>query len=65
MQIIGVAHHQNYVTVRNIKVLALTNLGRLDDALFIVKSILRETDTTNKQTFTKHVVGFMIKMIDV
>lgn len=63
LEIVGTARQQQYVTVRNIKVLAFTNLGRPDDALPILKSVLQGTDETTKQSFTKDVVGY--KMIDV
>lgn len=57
LEIIGTARQQQYVTVRNIKVLAFTALGRADDALPILKSVLQVTDTTNKHSFTQDVVG--------
>lgn len=57
LEIVGTARQQHYVTVRNIKVLAFTDLGRADDALPIVKSVLQASDSTIKQTFTKDVVG--------
>jgi pentatricopeptide repeat domain-containing protein 2 len=49
---------QNYVTARNLKVLALAELGRLDDVLPILRGVL-ETDVAveqQKQTFCKEVI---------
>lgn len=57
LEIVGTARQQHYVTVRNIKVLAFTDLNRADDALPILKAVLQVTDTTNKQSFSKDVVG--------
>lgn len=57
LEIVGNARQQNYVTVRNVKVIAFTNLGRADDALPILKAVLQVTDPTNKHTFTKDAVS--------
>lgn len=65
LEIVGTARHQQYVTVRNIKVLAFTDLGRADDALPILKSVLQGNDTTTKHSFAKDVVGFDNKMMRV
>lgn len=65
MEIAGTARQQHYVTVRNIKVLAFTNLGRCDDALPILKSVIQLNDTTVKQTFNKDVVCVFISEVAV
>lgn len=58
LEIVGTARQQQYVTVRNIKVLAFAALNRADDALPILKSVLQVEDTTTKHSFTKDVVGY-------
>lgn len=58
LEIVGTVRQQNYMTVRNIKVLALAQLGRADDALPILRSVLEAHDPLqNKQTFSKDVVS--------
>ncbi len=63
LEIVGTARQQHYVTVRNIKVLAFTDLGRPDDALPILKAVLQISDTTHKHSFTKDVVSFRLKWL--
>jgi len=48
LEIVGNSRQRNHVTVQNIKVLAVTKLGRMDDA---VKSL------TNQNSFTKDVIA--------
>lgn len=60
LEFIGAARQQSYVTVRNIKVMAFANLGRVDEALSILKSVLYVTDSTKKQTFTKDTVSSFV-----
>lgn len=58
LEIVGTVRQQNYVTVRNIKVAALAQLGRADDALPVLRSVLEVHDPSqNKHTFTKDVVS--------
>uniref|UniRef100_A0A1B6DXB7 Pentacotripeptide-repeat region of PRORP domain-containing protein n=1 Tax=Clastoptera arizonana TaxID=38151 RepID=A0A1B6DXB7_9HEMI len=48
---------QNYVTIRSLKVSALTDLNRLDDVLPILRSVLGfDTNSNLKQTFNKDVI---------
>lgn len=48
---------QNYITVRNLKVLALLELNRVEDILPILRSVLEADGAiTNKQTFCKDVL---------
>jgi len=57
LEIIAAAKTQQYVTIRNIKALAFTNLGRVDDAIPILKSVLQTNDVRmTKHTFTKEVL---------
>lgn len=57
LEIIGTVRQQNYMTVRNIRVVALAQLGRQDDALPILRSVLDVNGPTDtKHTFTKDVV---------
>jgi len=55
LEIAGTARQQQYVTVRNIKVLAYTALGRADDALPILKSVIQGNEST-QQSFTKDAI---------
>jgi len=64
LEIIGTARNQNYVTVRNIKVEAFTALGRPEDALPILKSVLQVNDTNFKHTFTKDTVANLKKAVE-
>lgn len=57
LEIVGTVRQQNYMTVRNLKVLALAQLGRADDALPILRSVMEVHDPAqNKHTFSKDVV---------
>lgn len=50
LEIISSVPQQNYVTIRNIKIQALVDLGRLEDALPLLRSILEVAPTgPNKQ----------------
>ncbi|KAI4467425.1 pentatricopeptide repeat-containing protein 2 mitochondrial [Holotrichia oblita] len=53
LEVLGVVQNQNYTTVRNLKVLILTKLNRLDDTIPILKSILKLEQV---QTFNKDVL---------
>ncbi|KAJ6643162.1 Pentatricopeptide repeat-containing protein 2, mitochondrial [Pseudolycoriella hygida] len=58
MEIVVTAKQQHYVTVRNIKVLAYTILGRVNDVMPILKAVLQFNDsvTQEKHTFCKDVI---------
>nr|CAD7576218.1 unnamed protein product [Timema californicum] len=57
LEIISTVRQQNYITVRNIKMAALADLGRVDDALPILRSILLVDDPEQrKQSVTEDVV---------
>lgn len=57
LEIVGTVRQQNYMTVRNIKVLALAQLGRADDAIPVLRSVLEVHDPSlTKQTFSRDVV---------
>ena len=65
IDLISNTKQQNYVTIRNLKVLALAKLGRLDDALAILRASL-EYDVPaegRKRSFSKTTVRFCV--IDV
>lgn len=49
---------QHYVTIRNIKVLALTDMGRVDDALPVLRTVLDVDKPTlmNKNTFFEETI---------
>nr|CAD7262119.1 unnamed protein product [Timema shepardi] len=57
LEIISTVRQQKYITVRNIKMAALADLGRVDDALPILRSILLVDDPEQrKQSVTEDVV---------
>nr|CAD7203482.1 unnamed protein product [Timema douglasi] len=59
LEIISTVRQQNYITVRNIKMAALADLGRVDDALPILRSILLVDDPEHrKQSVTEDVVSY-------
>ncbi|KAK9873225.1 hypothetical protein WA026_021717 [Henosepilachna vigintioctopunctata] len=57
LEIVSTARNQSYTTVRNIKALVLTKLGRLEDVIVLLKSVLSqdmqgsETHTFNSDVF--------------
>ncbi|XP_018324120.1 pentatricopeptide repeat-containing protein 2, mitochondrial [Agrilus planipennis] len=58
IEIISSCNNQNYTTIRNIKVSALCDLGRVEDCIPLIKSVLN-TDTPSQntvQTFNKDVI---------
>lgn len=58
MEILSGVKQQNYMTVRNLKAIALTDLGRPDDVLPILRSVLEIDDPTQKKhTFTEEVLS--------
>lgn len=57
LEIVSTVKQQNYMTVRNIKVVALAQLGRGDDVLPILRAILEGHDPVlSKHTFSKDVI---------
>ena len=62
IDLISNTKQQNYVTIRNLKVLALAKLGRLEDALAILRASL-EYDVPaegRKRSFSKTTVRFCV-----
>ncbi|XP_050505782.1 pentatricopeptide repeat-containing protein 2, mitochondrial-like [Diabrotica virgifera virgifera] len=54
LEILTSAKNQNYTTVRNLKVACLASVGRVENAIPIMKSVLSEdTPGTQKHTFNK------------
>nr|CAH7737311.1 unnamed protein product [Callosobruchus chinensis] len=57
LEILTSAKNQNYTTVRNLKVAALAEVGRVENAIPLLKSILsQDVAGTNKHTFNKDVI---------
>ncbi|VEN60254.1 unnamed protein product [Callosobruchus maculatus] len=57
LEILTSARNQNYTTVRNLKVAAMAEVGRVENALPVLKSILGEdVAAPNKHTFNKDVI---------
>lgn len=58
LEILSSIRQQHYMTVRNLKVLALSQMGRADDALPVLRSVLEMNDPNAQRlhTFTKDVV---------
>ncbi|XP_050419680.1 pentatricopeptide repeat-containing protein 2, mitochondrial-like [Adelges cooleyi] len=65
IEVLSTVRNQVYVTLRNIKVVALCDLGRIHDALPILRSVLsldRPSDSFNnavKQTFCRDVIDIV------
>lgn len=58
LEIVSSCNNQNYTTIRNIKVLALCQLGRRDDALVILRSVFGQDDYAGgKHTFNNDVIA--------
>lgn len=65
LEITSTVKQQNYITVRNIKTIALAELGRPDDALPILKSVLELDDPhANKHTFFKEIIDKVREVIN-
>jgi pentatricopeptide repeat domain-containing protein 2 len=65
LEIVVTMRPQTYMTVRNIKVLALTELGRADDALPILRAVLEVNDPAmTKHTFAKDVVARLKEVVN-
>lgn len=62
LEILSTVRQQNYMTVRNLRVLALSQLGRADDTLPILRSVLEMNDPNVQRmhTFTCDVVSILI-----
>nr|CAI5861049.1 unnamed protein product [Callosobruchus analis] len=57
LEILTSAKNQNYTTVRNLKVAALAEVGRVENAIPVLKSILSEdVAAPTKHTFNKDVI---------
>ncbi|XP_044746100.1 pentatricopeptide repeat-containing protein 2, mitochondrial-like [Coccinella septempunctata] len=54
LEMVSSANNQNYTTIRNIKALALTDMGRLVDAIVVLKSVL--SIERGEHTFNKDVI---------
>jgi len=53
------SNQQNYITVRNLKVLALAKMGNFTDAIAILRSgIYSHDQLTRQRTILKDVVSF-------
>lgn len=55
IEILANTKNQNYTTVRNLKAIALTRIGRLDETVNLLKSVL-EGEGNVKQTFNREVI---------
>ncbi|GJQ78442.1 hypothetical protein Trydic_g11561 [Trypoxylus dichotomus] len=58
LEVLSNVQNQNYTTIRNLKVLTLTKLNRLDDTIPILKSIL-QVESVQVQTFNKDVLDIL------
>lgn len=58
LEILSSVQRQNYVTIRNLKVLSLIELGRYEDTIPILRTVLDvDSPTSNKGTFCSEVVS--------
>jgi len=59
LEILTSARNINYTTIRNLRVAAQVDLGRLDDAILVLKSILKEDKPNDGpvQTFNKDIIN--------
>ena len=65
LEILGTVKQQNYMTVRNLKVVALAQLGRCDDVLPVLRSVIEVHDLAqNKHTFCKDVLVVVKNIIE-
>lgn len=69
LEVITSVRNQAYVTLRNIKVVALCDLGRIIDALPILRSVLSldqplSSGSPVKQTYCRDVVSVYILLIN-
>lgn len=65
LEVITAARNQNYTTVRNLKVAALSAIGRMEDVIPILKSVLNEDVPQGQQvhTFNKDVIERVRKSV--
>lgn len=61
LELVSSCKNQNYTTVRNLKVLALVQMGRLEDALVVLKSVL--SIEVGSHTFNRDVLEALKKAI--
>ncbi|XP_017776862.1 PREDICTED: pentatricopeptide repeat-containing protein 2, mitochondrial-like [Nicrophorus vespilloides] len=64
LEMISSAKNQNYTTVRNLKVLALTQVGRIEDVLPILKSVYNQDDSMKNQTFNVDVIELIKEQVE-
>lgn len=60
LNLLAPSKQQNYVTVRNLKVLAFAKLGRLDDTMAILRASLEydmPAEGGRKRSFNKNIVS--------
>ncbi|XP_046403945.1 pentatricopeptide repeat-containing protein 2, mitochondrial-like [Ischnura elegans] len=65
IEILSCTQQPNYVTVRNLKIAALADLGRVEDAFPILRNVI-ETDVPDqkKQTFSKDVLDKLKRSVE-
>lgn len=57
LEVLSNLQNQSYMTIRNIKMAALTSIGRLDDAIHVLKSVINvDLPTQQKFTFNQDVI---------
>lgn len=57
LEILSTTKNQSYTTVRNLKVISLLEVGRLEDTIPILKGVISEdVSSTRKHTFNKEVM---------
>lgn len=60
LEVLSTSKQQNYLTIRNLKAIALADVGRPEDAIPVFRSVLETNDPTQKKhTFIKEAVGFL------
>lgn len=65
LEILYSSRQQNYITVRNLKVIAMLDMGRIDDVIPILRSVLESRDGAllAKQTFAQEVIDRVTDVI--
>lgn len=64
LEVLSTCHQQNYSTIRNLKAIALADIGRSEDAVPILRSVLEgSNDSQYKNTFIKETVSIVILYI--
>ncbi|KRT81619.1 hypothetical protein AMK59_4963 [Oryctes borbonicus] len=64
LEILSTVQNQQYTTIRNLKVLTLTKLNRLDDTIPILKSILQIEAGAQVLTFNKDVLDTLGEQLE-